>query len=251
MRDRKNPGSGQTLYLFFAFLILFALSFTLGVILGKRLGGSDNTQIAREQITIVPPDKTVTELEKETGAAIKEQTPEPYLAKEDAKTENAVIEDDTLVQDTTSSPTVSDEVPEQQPTVSEQPKEKTEAPTAKVEEQTPVISAIKEQTTENKSDTAHAEQKNLAALPKIDAGGKYTVQIGSFQEEDKAKQFAESLKSKGYPVFIKEVDIPGQGTRYRARVGTFNTRENAKLYGDNLKNREPGSVKLVYVTINN
>ncbi|MGH7889718.1 MAG: SPOR domain-containing protein, partial [Thermodesulfobacteriota bacterium] len=92
---------------------------------------------------------------------------------------------------------------------------------------------------------------NLAALPKIEPGGKYTVQIGSFQEEDKAKQVVESLRSKGYPVFINEVAIAGQGTRYRARVGTFKTREDARLYADNLKNREPDSVKLVYVTINN
>lgn len=271
MRDRKNTGSRQTLYLFLVFLILFALSFTLGVIVGKGLGGSENTQMTREGIPLEFSRKEVVEHEKETDRDTKEEpipesTPSPL--KEEAKTEDAEITDEPSVQQTPSTSTSKEEIAEQAPVPAkqtdeaeglieqktapfEQPKEKTESEAAKVEEQIPTISTSKEQTATTQSETEKVEQKKLATLPTIEPGGRYTVQIGSFQEESKAKQIVDSLKSKGYPVFIKQVDIPGEGTRYRARVGTFKTREDAGLYGDDLKNREPDIVKLVFVTINN
>ena len=114
-----------------------------------------------------------------------------------------------------------------------------------------VICQEKESFIDEKLETKKVEpiKKDIAALPAIQPGGRYTIQIGAFQKEEEAKQIVNNLKSKGYPAFIKTTDIPGKGTLYRVRIGTFTTRVTAKLYANNLKNLEP-SIKFVFVTVN-
>jgi cell division septation protein DedD len=113
----------------------------------------------------------------------------------------------------------------------------------------PTPSPIEKQT---KLETKKVEpiKKDIAALPAIQPGGRYTIQIGAFQKEEEAKQIVNNLKSKGYPAFIKTAEVPGKGTWYRVRIGTFTTRVTAKLYANNLKNLEP-SIKFVFITVNN
>jgi DNA-binding response OmpR family regulator len=81
-------------------------------------------------------------------------------------------------------------------------------------------------------------RNNIAVAPAIEPEGKYTAQIGAFQKEEEAKKIAESLRSKGYPVFIKTAEIPGKGTWHKVRIGIFKTRKEVELYGNNLKSRE-------------
>jgi cell division septation protein DedD len=254
MRKRNNPRNNQTLYLFLGFLILFVLSFTLGVIVGKGLSNFEEPQTTREEMPPESPHKEVAESEKEINTIRKEETTAkqtlPSLI-EIQPQGTKITEEPTIAEQTPAPSTQTEEIVEQSPATREPLEEKAESETAKNKEQTSATTTTSEKQTTVESDKEQATQKEIAALPKIDSGGKYTVQIGSFQEEVKAKQILESLRSKGYPVFIRQVEIPGQGTRYRARVGTFKTREDARLYGENLANREPNIVKLVLVTINN
>lgn len=69
--------------------------------------------------------------------------------------------------------------------------------------------------------------------------GKYLVQLASYPQIDLARDLENSLKSKGYPVFIQKVNIPKSGIWYRVRIGSFDTKEEAKLFGNSLKSKEP------------
>jgi cell division septation protein DedD len=126
--------------------------------------------------------------------------------------------------------------------------EKLESKKAGVEKQIPVASPNIIKKLEAKKEEKPME-KIAATLPSIKTEGKYTVQVASFKTDIEAQKFAEELKSKGYPGFVKTVTIPGKGTVHRVRIGTFKTRKEAKLYGDNLKKTEP-QVKSVIVTVN-
>jgi len=256
MSDKK-PDTPKTLYLFLGFLILFVLSFSLGVIVGKGLGGHEKTQTVREEKSTEPPSEEVAELEKGPPVnteeePIAEKTPPP-VKEEGAETEGVV--EKPLASEAPAPITKKvEEIAEQTPapTEAQEPEEKIKPEAAEIGEETPPPHPLaKEEPAKAESGKEEAAQKDIAALPATQPGGKYTVQIGAFKNEEKAKKFVAPLISRGYPVFIKQVDIHGQGTWYRARVGTFKTRQDAKTYGDNLKNREPDIVKLVFVTVNN
>lgn len=60
--------------------------------------------------------------------------------------------------------------------------------------------------------------------------GKYTIQLGSYNTMDEAKQFAEGFTVRGYSPIINEVKIPGKGNWYRVSLGLFKTVEEAKGY---------------------
>ena len=79
--------------------------------------------------------------------------------------------------------------------------------------------------------------------------GSYTVQIASFPHFPSAKEMEESLKSKTYPAYIKEADIPNKGRYYRVRIGEFNSKNEALLFAENLKKEQP-YIKTALVTTN-
>jgi cell division septation protein DedD len=52
-------------------------------------------------------------------------------------------------------------------------------------------------------------------------GGRFTVQVASFKEEDQARELLAQLRGGGHPAYIVPVRLEGVGTRYRVRVGPF------------------------------
>lgn len=60
--------------------------------------------------------------------------------------------------------------------------------------------------------------------------GKYTIQLGSYNTMDEAKQFAEGFTVRGYNPIINEVIIPDKGTWYRVSLGIFDSVAAAKDY---------------------
>lgn len=60
--------------------------------------------------------------------------------------------------------------------------------------------------------------------------GKFTIQLGSYNTADEAKQFAEGFTVRGYSPIINEVSIPDKGVWYRVSLGIFKTVEEAKAY---------------------
>jgi cell division protein FtsN len=60
--------------------------------------------------------------------------------------------------------------------------------------------------------------------------GKYTIQLGSYNTPDEARQFAEGFTVRGYSPIINEVKIEGKGKWYRVSLGLFKTVEEARTY---------------------
>ncbi len=60
--------------------------------------------------------------------------------------------------------------------------------------------------------------------------GKFTIQLGSYNTIDEAKQFAEGFTVRGYSPIINEVAIENKGTWYRVSLGVFSNVDEAKAY---------------------
>jgi outer membrane protein assembly factor BamE len=55
----------------------------------------------------------------------------------------------------------------------------------------------------------------------------WTVQLGAFNSHEKAMEFAEEIRSKGYEVELLQQIVPGLGTRHQVRSGHFDTYNEA------------------------
>ena len=126
---------------------------------------------------------------------------------------------------------------------------------AKLIEKNKPAAAEKEKNNPGKKDSTDKEKNYVTKLdynkpdfPKTDQGGKYTVQIGSFQNIDAAYNLEKKLGSKGYPSFVIKTAIPEKGNWYRVRVGTFNNKEKAAVYAKKLQKTE--NLDYTQVTIN-
>lgn len=91
--------------------------------------------------------------------------------------------------------------------------------------------------TEGGSKKKETISNDIAAVAPIESDGRYTIEVASYNSEDDAKDFAEELKSRGYPAFITQGGVPGRGTWYRVRVGKFKT-VRARLFAYGLKGQE-------------
>ena len=60
--------------------------------------------------------------------------------------------------------------------------------------------------------------------------GKFTIQLGSYNTVEEARQFAEGFTVRGYSPILNEVVIPGKGKWYRVSLGLFDSTEEAKNY---------------------
>jgi cell division protein FtsN len=67
----------------------------------------------------------------------------------------------------------------------------------------------------------------------------FTIQVGSFKNQDNAGALAAKLNKKGYLLArVVEAEIEGRGTWYRVRVGRFVIREDADQLAKILREKE-------------
>jgi len=84
------------------------------------------------------------------------------------------------------------------------------------------------------------KEKRIAVTKRDDKKGKqfdqdmmrkrYTIQLGSFQQKEKAYALENKLKKQGYLVYVTPKKIENRGTWYRVRMGNFNTPEEAQQW---------------------
>jgi DedD protein len=245
----KNPGNKQIIYFFLGFLIFFAFSFSLGVMVGKQIGRAGDRSIDDVSKNI--------DAETGTGGNITDDDQKTVLLgkSETANGSDMGTENEGFPNENEKATGVGSKIEELktdeatlQSTPSPSPEKDNNAVVAETVEKDTAPSQTESQMASDAADT-DKRQKKLTSLPTIDPGGKYTIQVGSFLEEKTAAQILNSLKNKRFPAFVKKVEIPGYGISYRVRIGTFGTREKAYLYGENLKRLEP-YIKSVYITMN-
>jgi septal ring-binding cell division protein DamX len=68
---------------------------------------------------------------------------------------------------------------------------------------------------------------------------KYTIQFGSFKEEEKANALSNKLSKQGLMAYVSTTKIPNRGTFYRVRMGSFDTQEEAKEWASKLPSLSP------------
>ena len=68
---------------------------------------------------------------------------------------------------------------------------------------------------------------------------KYTIQFGSFKEEEKAHALSNKLNKQGLLAYVSTTKIPNRGTFYRVRMGSFDTQEEAKEWAAKLPPLSP------------
>lgn len=74
--------------------------------------------------------------------------------------------------------------------------------------------------------------------------GQFTVQVGSYDNEKDAQNFALTLKTKGYSAYYIPADVKGK-TYYRVSVGQFTTRKEAEDYRNTMLEKSVVSAALV------
>jgi septal ring-binding cell division protein DamX len=77
---------------------------------------------------------------------------------------------------------------------------------------------------------APAAAVSTPATPANPNIGKFSVQLGSFNNMQDAKQFAEGFTARGYEAIIYETQLADKGTWFRVIIGIFDTAGDARDY---------------------
>jgi hypothetical protein len=87
--------------------------------------------------------------------------------------------------------------------------------------------------------TPEAKQAETAAppvdMPQSTAGGRFAVQVGSYNEVGQANERAEKLRAAGFDPRVVSVELPKRGTWFRVVIGSFNDRAEANRFGAQMR----------------
>lgn len=82
-----------------------------------------------------------------------------------------------------------------------------------------------------KANPVEAERDNLINdLNNKGVQGKWSIQLGSYQNNPDAQRFADGFRARGYNPIINEVLIEGRGVWYRVALGVFDSVSEAREY---------------------
>jgi len=209
--------SRQVVSLLVAGIVVLGAVFVLGVLVGKKLAGSQRTDRAQDLLSALD----------QKSAALERARAAPALTFQEELTADAGS--------TRAAP------PSAKPVAEKKTELVPKAAEAKAE--TPKAVADKKPESSGKPADAGpiAARTAPAAIPSAsaasakaaDAGapvGPWTLQLGASQNREDAERMVSRLREKGYAPYIISADVPGKGTFYRVRMGSFATREAAGRY---------------------
>jgi cell division protein FtsN len=75
-----------------------------------------------------------------------------------------------------------------------------------------------------------SDMDNKLSYDKSQYIGKYTIQVGAYNNVQDAKDFAAGFEVRGYTPVIHEVELSNKGTWYRVSIGLFETKKEAQNY---------------------
>ena len=250
MSNINSSDKNRIVPLLIGFLILFVVTFSLGIIVGK--GISERSFKAAQEDVDTQSGPIYSEepafKESEEYQALKEELPAPSEAPQEiTKDEPPQISvNEEIIEETQ---VIAPPPPKPEPEkvaevpIEPQPAQKKPEPTPQPPKQ------VRKAEIEETPKTDQNKREGRPKLPPIDPKGTYTVQIGSFTDKKAAESVLGSMKRKGYPAFINSMTDSDKKRWYRVRIGTFASSQIANEYGENLKILEP-QVKLVFITRN-
>ncbi len=184
----------------FLFMVVLAVTcFTLGVSIGKKFAIRSAGIIPEDQQNIILKSKT----EEYVDEVIEENKNE--MVEEKAKS-------DSLAGNTIKR--LTEEF--------EELDENTENPSEATKK---VLEGTKDAPAPKAAATAPAKNEDESSLV-----GKFTIQLGSYQNLEDAKNFADGFTVRGYNPIINEVKLGGRGIWYRVSLGLFENMNEAKEY---------------------
>jgi cell division septation protein DedD len=83
------------------------------------------------------------------------------------------------------------------------------------------------------AEPAHESPPQSPTQP--DSTGRFTLQVGSYNNPVEANEHAARLQGAGFTAQVVAVDLPKRGIWYRVMAGSFNEREDAARYGAQLR----------------
>jgi len=206
--------SRQVVGLLAAGIVVLLAVFTLGVLVGQKLAGSQRTDRAPDLLSALD----------QKSAALERARAAPALTFQEELTADAG---------------------NAQAAAKARPEAVAKAETPKAEAPKPVEK--KPEATAKQADagaiaTRTAPPAAPAAAPaaaKPPAGtvpsGAFTLQLGASPNREDAERMVSRLREKGYAPYITTAEVPGKGTYYRVRMGSFATREAATRYLEDFK----------------
>ena len=79
---------------------------------------------------------------------------------------------------------------------------------------------------------------NSITAPDPDREAKFTIQVASFQDLEKASILEKKLKNSGFPAYVLSFELPSQEKRYRVRVGRYSDRIKAEQVAAQIKAKD-------------
>ncbi|MBS1811698.1 MAG: SPOR domain-containing protein [Acidobacteria bacterium] len=111
---------------------------------------------------------------------------------------------------------------------------KASTPTPTPVQPTPVATP---QPTPQFTPTPVVQRANVTA-PAIQETGRFTLQIGAYQDRAEADSHFARIKGLGLPVRMSSVTLPGKGLWHRLQIGRFETRDAATRLGQQLQSQK-------------
>lgn len=85
---------------------------------------------------------------------------------------------------------------------------------------------------------ASAKKTEKPPQPAAAGKGKFTLQVRSFPDRDKAEELVEHLRQRGFDAYLNEGELPGKGRWFRVRLGRFSSKDLAEKYRQNFVQKE-------------
>jgi cell division protein FtsN len=107
--------------------------------------------------------------------------------------------------------------------------------------ETPLVQEKKKAPAKNKKKRASTKKakKKEKRLDREIVTLRYTIQLGSFQQKEKAYALQNKLKKQGYLAHVTPQKIENRGTWYRVRMGSFNSPKEAQKWVSKLGSLSP------------
>jgi DedD protein len=207
----------QLALLFAGGLLIFVLLFTLGVMVGRDWREWEQSR----ELAVSSQQPELAQVEEEVVLPkLEEATPKDELSKKSISSSAEIASSPESPKEVEY--TFYETLPQKEPA-----KMELEAPPGKKEKE------------EEKKIVKKPSPKEEPATtqPPLTAEGKYTVQVSSFTEREKATELVARLIKKKYPAYITSTQI-SQTTWYRVRIGRFASREEAEKFALTLKEKE-------------
>ncbi|MBI5526925.1 MAG: SPOR domain-containing protein [Deltaproteobacteria bacterium] len=217
----------QLFLLFLVGLLVAALTFSVGVMTGKRLDALAGGGTEKGGISTAGKAAEIEKAVKKDAAPAPAPAQVPLAAKEGPEPKAAAQAPEKP--DTPGKPDKTEKA-------AKEPPEKAEAgqapkPAAKEKEKEPEKAA---------SGPPVKEPKEPSEGSGAAASGEHTIQIAALPDRNQAVALAAQMEKKGYKTHISTTQVAGKGTMYRVRIGRFKTKEEADAFREDYLKKEKG-----------